>query len=316
MIATARPQALGLVGRFRQHVRARDFAVGLVGGLAILAVVLLIHPLFAGAAPLGPVSINPRTPPSEFLYFDRGRVSAYLSQLEGGLSDSERRTVNTLLSGGVEAEVAGLGGSASKQTTTAVEQVVTATDASRFIHLRDRLKDLGWLHAIDARKLVPVPTRSDRLRFAREGEFVEISHVPVTVPSLVTVYRYARRSGAEDAKAFVEMVGPNPRAPFSFRTERSPLLLFVGRYAMLADETSLFFGEVTVVGKVIRRVVPERMPYVDGESLATYATAESAAPPLILRRLRKARSTLVRDLRNDVTVRGLGAVILPIAIFK
>jgi hypothetical protein len=163
---------------------------------------------------------------------------------------------------------------------------------------------------------VPVQTRSDRLRLAQEGEFVEVSHVRMTVPSLVTIYRYARRSGAEDAKAFVELVGPNPRAPLSFRTERSPLLLFVGRYEMLADETSLFFGEVTVVGKVIRRILPARMPYVDGESLATYSAAEPAAPPIILRRLRKARSNLVRDLRNDVTVRGLGAVIIPIAIFK
>lgn len=315
MTAIAPPQTLGFVSRLRARVRTRHVAVVLVGGLAIIAAALLIRPLFAGAAPL-PVTINPEMPPSEFLYFDRGRVSAYLSQLEGGLSDSERRTVNTLLTGGVEAGVAGLGGSASKQTTTAVEEVVTATDASRFISLRSRLKRLNWLHAIDARQLVPVQTRADRLRLAREGEFVEVSHVRMTVPALVTIYRYARRSGAEDAKAFVEMVGPDPRAAFSFRTERSPLLLFVGRYGMLADETSLFFGEVTVVGKVIRRIVPERTPYVDGESLATYSAAEPAVPSMILRRLRKARSNLVRDLRNDVTVRGLGAVILPIAIFK
>jgi hypothetical protein len=138
----------------------------------------------------------------------------------------------------------------------------------------------------------------------------------MTVPALVTVYRLARRSGAKDAKAFVELIGRNPRVPLSFRTESSPMLLFVGRYASLADETSLFFGDVTVVGKVIRRVVPNRTGYIDSESLATYATAQSAVPEPILRRLRKHRSGLVRDLRNDVTVDQLGAVILPIAIYK
>jgi hypothetical protein len=298
------------------RVRAVHVAAAVVTSLAIVAVAVLVRPLFANATPLLPVAINPRTPPSEFLYFDSARVLAYLSQLEGGLSESERRTVSTLLNAGVQGTVAGVGGSASSEATRAVEQVVTATDASRFIQLRDRLKERGWLQPFDARRLVPVATRFDRLRAAREGGFVEVSHVRMTVPALVTVYRLARRSGAPDAKHFVQLVGTNPRVPLSFRTESAPMLLFVGRYASLADETSLFFGEVTVVGKVIRRVVPNRAGYVDSESLATYATAPAAVPEPILRRLRKSRSRLVRDLRNDVTVDQLGAVILPIAIYK
>jgi hypothetical protein len=308
------PQAPGLQ-RFRVRVRAVHVAVAVAAGLALVLAVLLVRPLFANHVS-APAAIHPRVPPSEFLYLDSRRVVAYLAQVEDGLTDSERRSISTLLTGGLEASVAGIGGSASKQMTTAVEQVVTPTDASRYNHLHDRLADRKWLHVLDARRLMDVGQRFPQLNLP-EGEFVEVRHVLLTVPPLVTAYRYARQSGEADAKAFVKLVGPNPRVPLSFRTERQPLLLFVGRYGSLADEGSIFFGEVTVVGKLIRRVLPDhRIPYIDGESLSTYGTAQSAVPAGILQRLKKRRNTLLHDLKIDVTVDDLGAVILPIAIFK
>jgi hypothetical protein len=268
-----------------------------------------------GESPLR--DINPRIQPAEFLYLDNARVVAFLSQLEDGLSEAEHQTISQTseISVGL---TGGVAGGASDEATDSVERVVTPTGASRFNRLRNRLQDHGWLKSVDARQL-PVLAKRDRfyrdLRRAHEGGFVEIAHVHLTVPPAVTVYRFARRSGSPAALRFTRLVGLNPRIPVSLRSEHSPALLFVGRYASLADESSLFFGEVTVLGKVVR-LVPSGALYRDNEALATYGPALASAPVEILRKLGIRRSSLARNLLEDVTVSAPGAVIIPIAVYK
>jgi hypothetical protein len=287
-----------------------------VGALVVLGVVTAERVLRSDT----PVRLdfNTRTRPVEFLYLDNVRVLAFLSQLEDGLSDSERRMssrttgINVGVGGGVT-------GGASDEVASAVEQVVTPTAASRLSRFRNLLADRHWFLRLDASQLGPLQTRHrfyERLGRAAEGGFVEISHVRLTVPPPVTVYRYARRSGAADAAAFVKAVGANPRVPMSLRTEWSPSLLFVGRYSALADEPSLFFGEVTVLGKVIRQLKSAPGVYTDREAIATYGPALASAPPGILKKLQIRRSSLGPSLRADVTVSAPGAVIIPIAIYK
>ncbi len=282
----------------------------------ITIAVALVWGFFRGGEASLP-DINPGIRPAEFLYLDNARVLAFVSQLENGLSESERQTISRT-SGVNVGLTGGVAGGVSSQATGSVERVVTPTAASRFNRLRTRLEDRRWLQLLDAHQLLPLTTRGHffkSLGRATEGGFVEISHVRLTVPPAVTVYRFAQHSGSADAARFVQMVGPNPRVPMSLRAEHSPSLLFVGRYASLADEPSLFFGEVTVLGKVIRQV-PLGAIYRDSEAIATYGPALSSAPTLILRQLQIRPSSLVPDLRADVTVTAPGAVIIPIAIYK
>jgi hypothetical protein len=287
--------------------------------LAVAAVgIAVAWAFFRGGEPVLP-DVDPRIRPAEFLYLDGARVVAFLSQLEDGLSDSERQTVSRMsaIDVGLTGAVAGHG---SREATGSVERVVTPTGASRFNRLRSRLQDRGWLESLDAHSLAPLQTRGrffDTLGRAGEGGFVEIEHVRLTVPPAVTVYRFARRSGSGDAKRFVGMVGANPRVPLSLRAERSPSVLFVGRYASLADESSLFFGEVTVLGKLIRNLpAGGGVVYRDKETLATYGPALRSAPAPILRKLQIRPASLGRDLRDGTTVTAPGAVIIPIAIYK
>jgi hypothetical protein len=284
--------------------------------LVVAAVGVVAWASFRGGEPPLP-NLDPRIRPAEFLYLDGARVVAFLSQLEDGLSDSERQTVTR--TSGFDVGLTGtVAGGASHEATGSLERVVTPTGASRFNRLRSRLQDRGWLQPLDARTLVPLQTRGrffDTLRRAGEGGFVEIEHVRLTVPPAVTVYRFARRSGSADANRFIRLVGANPRVPLSLRTERSPSLLFVGRYGSLADEPSLFFGEVTVLGKLIRQI-PAGAVYRDNETIATYGPALPFAPRPLLRKLKIRPTSLGRDLRDGTTVTAPGAVIIPIAIYK
>jgi hypothetical protein len=305
-------------GRAQPHSSGRSLRTVTVGGLLLLAATAgaLLWSFWRGSNPAIP-DVNPRIRPAEFLYLDNARVVAFLSQLEDGLSAAERQTISR--SSSVNVGLTGtVTGGASGEGTDSVERVVTPTGASRFDRLRNSLQDRGWLQSLDARTLLPLPTRGHffrRLERAKEGGFVEITNVHLTVPPAVTVYRFARRSGVPDADVFIRMVGSDPRIPLSLRAERSPALLFVGRYASLADEPSLFFGGVTVFGKVIR-LVPQGAVYRDNETLATYGPALAAAPATILRKLKIRPANLAPDLKNDVTVTAPGAVIIPIGIYK
>lgn len=293
-------------------------------GIAVVAVGLVLWVLFRGSNEPSVVDINPRIPPPEFLYLDSPRVLAYLSELEDGLSESERRTISETLS--VNATVAGqVGVGTSRQEIGSVERLVTPTAASRFNRLRNLLDDRKWLRKLDRHILTDLQTRSrffNGLSAAAEGQFVEISHVRLTVSPAITVYRFARRSGAPDVAKFVRLIGGNPRLAFSLVTEGSPLVLLVGRYASLIDEPSPFFGELTVLGKMIRWLPSSPPIYVDQESLATYGPALSFAPRSILRKLKIRPCTqrgacgLAQNLKRDVTVSAPGAVILLIAVYK
>jgi hypothetical protein len=129
-------------------------------------------------------------PPPEFLYLDTERTLAYLGEIRGGLSDSEKRTesnkatrtanVKSSLTASLSADLG-----ASRERQQAIEEVVTPKATDRFVTLLDELRSgrsvrgdqtRKWLHDLNAR-LTKTNTVEDvraRLETIHEGDFVRI----------------------------------------------------------------------------------------------------------------------------------------------
>jgi hypothetical protein len=110
-------------------------------------------------------------------------VLAYLAQIEGGLSASEKRTsrVTNTRSGGVAVSGVEVGGSASRDTF--VEAVVTPTATTRFYRLLDRLADKGYMYELDAS--ARPAAFATALSSVPEGHFVRIAGCKLRLPTYV-----------------------------------------------------------------------------------------------------------------------------------
>jgi hypothetical protein len=132
---------------------------------------------------VGALEQDPGIPPPEYAYLDNTRVLAYLAQIEGGLSSSEKRTrkVSDTRTGGVAAGGVELGGSSSRDDS--VEETVTPTATSLFYRLLDRLGDKRYLRELNA--------SSQPASFAKalgrvpEGFFVRIAGCKLRVPTYI-----------------------------------------------------------------------------------------------------------------------------------
>lgn len=126
---------------------------------------------------------DPGIPPPEYAYLDNARVLAYLSQIEGGLSNSETRSrkVTDTRSGGVAAGGVELGGSSSREQF--VQETVTPTATALFYRLLDRLGDKGYLREVDASNSPTAFTNA--LGVVPEGFFVRIAGCKLRVPTYV-----------------------------------------------------------------------------------------------------------------------------------
>jgi hypothetical protein len=301
---------------------SRSLAAGLVtGALACLALV--------GAVPSGSgkdtsdarLGEDPGIAPAEYLYLDNARVLAYLSQVAGGLTESEERSITQTrsLEAGVQNGGFKAGGSAQKQSF--VKQVVTPTATSNYFRLldklQDRTKDQGRIVELSAAQLA-----DDRWREISEGAFVKVKGVQFKLPRYAADYFFLRRSGSPRLRRFgdlaetfkldapqreqihdwLERFGKNPRIAFNFEIPRrgGPVQMLVPtQYAALADEQSLITGgSLTLVGKVVRKVETRADSFVDAQTLGLFAPALGSMPRFLIDRKREAEKKYIKALRQ------------------
>jgi hypothetical protein len=244
-------------------------------------------------------------PPGEYLYLDSVRVSAYLSQLENGLSESELRTLSRTESAEVGTAGALVKAGGTLQSTHSQQATVTPTAASLFYRLESRLTDRGWLRSVDVD--APFAAFSAPLfgpEAAQEGQFVELKNCLLRLPAFARVYPGLRPK--TPALPLTLLVG-------EVKGDHAELLFPIA-YAALANEPSLFSTRLTVVGKLVRKVSPG-LTYVDVVTKAAF-THSLASHKRLLKRLHLPPATLTRQFTAAVSVHGPGAVILPIAILK
>jgi hypothetical protein len=246
-----------------------------------------------------------KRPPGEYLYLDSTRVSAYLSQLENGLSDSELQTLSRSTSLNLGASGQGLQAGGTVQSTRSLQATVTPTAASLFYRLEGRLGDRGWLRSDDAAASFhefAAPLLGPEA--AQEGQFIELKNCLLKLPAFARVYP--------------KLTPGTPALPLSLKVEDQDGdhfdLLFPIAYAALGNEPSLFETRLTVVGKLIRKVSPGKT-YTDVVTKTAFAHA-LASHRALLKALHLPKQTVMRQFAAAVSVRGPGAVILPIAILK
>jgi len=139
--------------------------------------------VLGGDPPSVALEDDPGIPPPEYVYLDNARVLAYLSQIEGGLSQSEKRTrkVSATRNAGASAGGVEAGGSAASESF--VEATVTPTATTSFYRLLDRLGDKGYLTELDAS--APPAVFARELGAAAEGSFVRITNCRLRLPTYV-----------------------------------------------------------------------------------------------------------------------------------
>lgn len=294
--------------------------------------------------------------PGEYLYLDSDRVDAYLGQMEGGLSPSEERSSTTTAKAEASLNTGGVAAGASHQQDLFVKRVVTPTATDRFVRLYERLRrDFGeQLH-----EFRPTGPHDELLHAddgVEEGDFVRIRDARLLAPTYVLPLpklahaatllegdqqEVLRRDVARlavnrrrETTAYLERLGKDPRVPLvvkaletNDRGERQFTFFVPVRYSKLADSPVLMSGNVTIVGKVVRRV-PEPVSgpvesfredfYGDIETTTAYMPALRRASDPFLRTLQMDTPRL--DPREVVlrtaTVKPRGMVVIPIAIYS
>ena len=190
----------------------------------------------------------PDTPPGEYVYLDSARVLAYLGQIAGGLSPSEKRTLATQEEAKGSAKVGPVEVGGTQSSEQSVEQTVTPTATDRFYTLLQQLRGgrsrtaFGatrvWLHELDA--TLDATNTFDELMGelcrTREGDFVRIADAHLFLAPYASVFPrvsyassylggeisrprrplYAPVSDKEshDVAAYLAAVGNDPRLPF------------------------------------------------------------------------------------------------------
>jgi hypothetical protein len=294
-------------------------------------------------------------PPGEYLYLDNERVDAYLGQIEGGLSPTEERTRTTTRKAETSlkaADVASVGG--SLQEDAFIKQVVTPSATDRFVSL-DR--NLRAKYDDTIHDLTPTGDFDDLMEGAgavKEGDFVSIHDARLHLPSYVLPLpkaAYAARlvtegqdlvdrrdvahllsTRREEVKLYLRRLGTDPRLPaMVFARElgdeqRTFSFLVPLRYSKLSDSPALMSGNVTIVGKVIRRVFDE--PRGNSESFRDRSYNDIETATGYLPALKKASNDFLEQLSLEgpglnarkvvnasATVSAPGLIVVPVAIF-
>jgi hypothetical protein len=157
--------------------RVLTFSAGIAAGAAVVALSWWL--VGGGESSNSLLQGDPGIPPPEYAYLDNARVLAYLGQIEGGLSGSEKVTeqLSRTRNGGVAASGLQVGASSSQQQF--VERVVTPTATARFYRLLDLLRGKGYLETVNY-------GRGLSLRFLNrvsEGDFVRINGCRMRLPT-------------------------------------------------------------------------------------------------------------------------------------
>jgi hypothetical protein len=145
----------------------------------------------------GSFEFNTGLAPAEYLYLDNGRVLSYLSQVRGGLSENEKRSIKVTesLNAGIEEGPAKVGASRSRERF--VEEVVTPTAASNFFRLYDELEGAEasgtYFHVLRHRQFDP-----EEYAEVNEGDFVAFRDVTLNLPAYAADYYFVKRFGSLD----------------------------------------------------------------------------------------------------------------------
>jgi len=313
---------------------------GILAGFGLLAIVGLLVLAARGCgsdASPEPFDFHTDRAPAEYLYIDLPRVGAYLSQVEGGLASAEKQVRSVAASGSLGVTASGITGNVGGQRQATSERVVSATEASLFLGLRDKLMKRGRIAVIDTDTDHGGPRAvGHALRKLAEGQFVELRNVNLRVPDyllpyLVLQYPTPRpkaliqlpRGERKDAQRYLDAVGKDPRLMLTWEAcDTCFKLLFPVRYGFLTDEWSLYSGgTATIVGKLTRRVVADGDEYVDVVVRSEFERSASFVPKNALRDFFALdRADLRSSLDDAVRITGghgfrNGAVILPVAVF-
>jgi hypothetical protein len=213
---------------------------------------VLAYLIFAGRGAGEGALPAPDTPPPEYLYLDTRRVLAYLGQVSGGLSASEKHAlaVTDTRTGKVTVGSSGEVGR-TIQNEQRTEEVVTPTAADRFYRLLRFLRagnsptpdgSRPWIRDIDAALSDLNKAEDVRASIAdlREGDFVRLQDVHLTLPSYAAIFPrtsyadsylggriarppqtlFAPTSARVKAavSAYIKALGRNPVLPFIART--------------------------------------------------------------------------------------------------
>jgi hypothetical protein len=272
----------GSVGKGVTHPLARFIGTAVA---AVLVGVLAGHVFWSVENQVTRTKLlPPDTPPAEYLYLDPQRVLAYLGQIEGGLTEREKRVASQtqLVSGSVKGLLGDVGASAQNQTS--VEQVVTPAATDRFFSLLIKLRsgreqangtDSPWLKNIDLDTTGPKNSADkvdEILNTVQVGDFLRVTHAHLVLPRYAAVapkVRYAARVRTpaltpgsprqrRDVDAYLRRLGANPALPFVVHARSVaeidsdvPTFFVPASYAGLFDNDRLLAGDVTLVGKVI-----------------------------------------------------------------
>jgi hypothetical protein len=296
-----------------------------------------------------PVAAGPPTGhrlPGEHLYLDDERVDAYLSQLRGGLAETERQSVSVRRTRNAELalqQVVQVGASLEEQQS--VERTISSRAADRFYLLEAELMSRFGQSKHMAFRYRRVRSSSAGCRqirrdvVIRPGQIIRITGAHLRVPTyalaLAKVAHAAQflashqaervspealsqlaENRQEELVAFVERFGADPHLPFRIEVGGSCTVFLPARYSKLVDAPSLLTGQVTVVGKVVRTLAGEGKTYFDVETAARYGRAVQDAAPAVQNVLGLASGDS-RDVVNEsARVAAPALVVLPLAIYK
>jgi hypothetical protein len=218
------------------------------------------------------------------------------------------------------------------QAQDTFERQVTPTNASRLVSLE------GYLRAAQGIELLaglPVHKRNDAKtrRFladwhdVHEGMFVRIGG-QVRMPSFMRLYQTIRQVGAGSpigrrGAEYVRIVGRDPSFPLQVVVPSpdgaEPLrIVMPAQFSALATESSLFYGRLKVLGKVIYRVNRGGRAYTDKSITDRFlpGLTEQKMPGDLLARLGLNRRDLADEVRSFARIEAPAAIVLPIAIYK
>jgi hypothetical protein len=261
--------------------------------------------------------VRPNTPPPEYLYLDAERTVAYLGQIEGGLSDSEKRTVSEEKENKLGLKGPGADLAAARKRQQSIEQVVTPNATDRFFTLLGNLRagrderggvSFPWIVDVDARVAdsAALDELLAQLRRVREGDFVRISNARLLVPDYAAVIRrvryatpyvypykgtallnapaqatFAGPDSAQlrfDVKAYLDLLGLDPTLPFVIPTWTSKKLARRVVFFVPARYLAIVDNQRLLAGKL---TVVGKVIYKDLRSPRS-AACKNAAKHLVL----------------------------------
>ena len=199
----------------------------LVGVATASAIATLAFLYFTDDDAVDRFGFSSKEVPAEYHYLDSDRVTTYLAQIQGGISESETLTFTDSSSLKASLEGSGqVGGGQSRELS--IRRTVLPTDAANFLRLLTLLRD-GAVQ--DPVRFKEINARSSPEEFSldvlglKTGDFVAIHDVRVLMPFHARPFDALRRLGVaafansdserRQIEDYLKIVGEDPRVIFN-----------------------------------------------------------------------------------------------------